>query len=256
MSLSYEKTKDNMPVAYHINDKVIIYYDKSHAKVDGKKVCSYMQTEPDDNLFPYIYGDTCIYVCASRGAGKSTFVSQYINSYHTITGNKMFFISRLKDDTSVDLPEKKSKRFTIGEFVNAHAEFASEGENLIETLKDSIICFDDIHDASLPPAVLKQLHNIILDVIENSRHYNINVCITSHMISNYSKTRAILNECSAIVIFPQYSNQHQMKSALDYYFGFAKEDIQDILDNDDRWVMVQTRQPKFILSSHKIYTYI
>jgi energy-coupling factor transporter ATP-binding protein EcfA2 len=224
------------PVAFDTGDEQLVFYSKSY----GNK-----QLDAVKEFNPWWFGDALVYVCGRRGSGKSTYCNQYIKSYTEATDGKVFFVSRFEDDPSIDLPER-SMRIPI----------SSLGDFPISDLQDSLIVFDDIHNAGLSPAEQKYLQSYILDVMENSRHFNLSCLITSHMVTNYSKTRAILNECSALVVFPSYSNNYQIERALKLYFGLSKIQIAKIMAiENSRWVQVQTIQPKFILTQKEIYTY-
>jgi hypothetical protein len=234
--LSIEKTPNSKPVAIEKKNNQLIYYKKNenHSRLET-------QTEYE----PWFFGDALVYVCGRRGSGKSTYCNIYIKNYVEATDGRVFLISRFEVDPSINLPER-------GMFIPI-----AQIENIsMEDMKDSLIVFDDIHSAQLTPQQTKKLHSFILDVMENSRHFNLSSLITSHMITNYSKTRAILNECSAIVIFPAFSNNYQIERALKVYFGLTNEQISKIMNvKNSRWVQVQTVQPKFILSQKEIYTY-
>jgi hypothetical protein len=222
------------PIAIDPRNGHLVCFEKGmDLSVEGKKMFK-----------PYHFGDRVVYVCAKRGAGKSTFCSNYIDGYRKTSDNPIFFISRLATDESIKIPDP-CMRVTIADVI----------ETQVEDYAHSLMVFDDIHSASLSSQQINRLQSFIIDAIENSRHYDINILITSHQITNYSKTRAIMNELSDLVIFPRYSNAKQILRALRDYLGLGEDEIDRIMNSEDRWVMIHpTGDHKFVLSPHHVYS--
>jgi len=235
-----------IPIAYDSDDRKLVYYCNNatiNTKDGGVIHCS-KNISSKNGFFPWYNGDAVIYVSARRGAGKSTFCSNYLQVYNFVTGDRVFLISRLADDTSIKLP-KEGMRIPISKLRDI----------TLEDLSDSLLVFDDIEDAKMEKNDRLYLYNFIIDAIENSRHFNISILITSHMISNYSKTRPFLYESNAIVVFPKYSNASQIAKALSSYYSFNKKQIEKVFNSDSRWVTIHTVGVKAIISQNEIYTY-
>lgn len=241
MSLTKEKTKGSIPIAVDKDDSQVIYFKDKVSEVHDVN----NPLKSNRGFLPYHFGDKVIYVCGRRNSGKSTFANSYIDAYVKATDNKIFMVSRFEDDPSIDLPER-SLRLSIQDLQEIE----------LQDLKNSLIVFDDIHSASYSKQDVAYLQNFIIDIIENSRHYNISTLITSHQVSNYQKTRAILHELSNFVIFPEYSNTHQNEYVLKNYFGLKKDMLDRVMNiKGSRWVMIQSIKPKFIMSEHELFTY-
>lgn len=244
MSISKIKTKGNIPIAVDGDanaDEQVVYYKSS--ETPNHDVSNPLHS--NRGFSPYHYGDKVIYVTGRRGAGKSCFADKYIDAYVKATDNKVFLVSRFEDDPSLHLPER-SLRLSIDDL----------RELELGDLKNSLVVFDDIHSASYSKQDVNYLQSFILDIIENSRHHNISTLITSHQVTNYQKTRAILHELSNFVLFPDYSNLHQNEYTLKNYFGLKKPMIENIMKvKNSRWVMVQSIKPKFVMTEHDLYTY-
>jgi hypothetical protein len=236
MSLSKTKNKKSIPIALDSDDNKLVYYNSN--QTGSKKMVS------KNGYTPYHHGDAVLYVSARRGAGKSTFASMYIKSYVEATDGKVFIISRLDDDPSIQLPHR-GMRIPIGELSTI----------TMEDLKNSLVVFDDINDSKFTKSDIITLNAFITDIIENSRHFGISAILTSHMITDYRKTRLILNECSALVVFPQYSNRYQIDRALKTYFSLSKEQRDEVFNSESRWVFMNSITPKFILTEHEVYPY-
>lgn len=235
MSLSKNKTDKAIPIAIDTDDGQLIYYSENTEinKLYSKK-----------GFEPYHYGDSVVYVSARRGAGKSTFCNTYIHNYVKATDGRVFLISRLEEDESIKLPER-GLRIPINELVSLD----------MSDLKDSLMVFDDINDAKLTKQQSNFLNKFIIDVIENSRHFNISVIITSHMMANYKQTRPFLYESSAVVVYPQFSNLSQIEKVMKNYYSMSDAQIQNIFNSSSRWVFINTITPKYVMTKNEIYTY-
>lgn len=234
--LSYKKSKNSIPIALDKATSDLVYINKSidrHNRLVG-------DFEP---FFPLT--DQLIYISSRRGAGKSTFCNMYIKNYVEATDGRVFIISRFEEDPSIQLPQR-------GMFIPLDQINDLE----MKDMKDSLIVFDDIHSATLTPQQSKQLQSFVIDVCENSRHFNMSALITSHQACNYQKTRAILNEANAFVFFPQFTNRHQIDRALKVYYGLNDKQIDDLFQiKDSRWVMINAVNPKYILTQTSIESF-
>lgn len=235
--MSLSKIKSKTPVAIDLTDKSLVYYHEAHAAATTKMTS-------EKGFVPYHYDDTVGYITGRRKAGKSTFCSLYAKSYVKATKGKVFLISRLEDDPSMKLP-KRSMQIPLDQIDMIE----------MEDLSNSLVIVDDIASNQLNKDQRELLFNLVTDLIENSRHYNISVLVTSHLATNYSKTRSILNEASFITVFPHYSNAYQTNRVLHTYFGLSNSQINEIYNKDTRWVMVTSIEPKMIITQHEIYLY-
>jgi hypothetical protein len=234
-----KKHKSNAPIAYDDGDHKLVYY------LDNKKGDGVEHMVAKGKFIPWFYKDTVMYISGRRGSGKSTYCNDYMQAFSQTSDGPIYYITRFEYDPSVDLPDR-------GRWVNVK----DIDQFRIDDLKGSLLVFDDINDAYLTKKQETAIAKLIQDVLENSRHFNISTLITSHMISNYKATRIILNECSGLVVYPEFSNQHQIKYALDKYFGLSKGQINQIYDlKGSRWVQIESVYPKYILTQHECYIY-
>lgn len=237
--LSTNKTSGSSPIALDTADKSLIYYHKSETGNHNKLVAK-------GNFEPFFpFKDQLVYISSRRGAGKSTFCNTYIKNYVEATDGRVFIVSRFDSDPSIELPKR-------GMFIKLNQIQDIE----MKDMKDSLIVFDDIHSTQLTPQQAKILQNFVIDVCENSRHHNLSALITSHQATNYSKTRAILNESNAFVFFPQFTNRHQIERALKVYYGLNDIQIDELFNiTNSRWVMVNCINPKYILTQKEVWTF-
>lgn len=236
MSFSKIKDKKSVIVALDKTDKHKIYY---HTTSGVRTLIS-----PEGKFEPYHHGDQLIYIVGRRGCGKSTYCNMYLHNYIKATKNRVFLISRLEEDPSIELPER-GMRVPLDEIENID----------MEDFANSLVIFDDIEDSRLTKEQHATILGLVKDIMENSRHFNISALITSHIATNYARTRTILNECSAVVVFPQYSNRYQIERMLKTYFGLKQSEINELFLRNTRWIQLTTLQPKYILTAHEITLY-
>jgi hypothetical protein len=183
-----------------------------------------------------------IYVPAPSMAGKSTFISQYLDEMRKQKGGKnrdIYIFSRLKEDKAFD-KFKKVVRIPLEKgFFNKHPLE-------IENFKKAILIFDDI-DTLADKDVVKYLRYFRDDVLETGRHYGITALSTSHIITNFMATRALINEANAIVLFPRGSSFAGVASFLERYMGFTKKQIDLVKDLPSRWIYIWKSYPKYAI---------
>lgn len=230
-------TKTDPPIAIDEDSRQYIYYDES-----GKQGNDLIYS--NKSFFPLPLGDNVIYVSGRRGAGKSTFCSDYMRYYADITKNKVFLISKHADDESIKMPNR-SIRIPIDELMNLQ----------MSELSNSLMVFDDINDATLTAKETSELYKYLVDCIENSRHNNISIVITSHMMADYKKTRPYLYESNAIVFFPNHSNIAQVEKVLRGYYSLSSSQITDLLNLKSRWIYLSTTGKKYVIAGDVMFTY-
>jgi len=227
----------------------------------GKYVSIYKRGQShvyaEGSFSPVWHGDELCYVTGRRGSGKSTFCSDYIQSYNKITDGDVYFISRFKSDPSIQLPKVGGHWVHLDKiigFLDAHLGRKDTGWQ--EVFHDSLVVVDDIASSQLTPKQSALLHAFVIDLCENSRHLKCSLMLTSHQTTNYSKTRAILNECSSLVFFPRYSTKHQVEMCLMTYFGMTPKQVKELYDlKKTRWVKVDVVHPKMVLTQHELFSW-
>lgn len=184
-----------------------------------------------------------LYVAGPTGSGKSTYCSQYIRNYlKENKGHRFFIFSAVNEDEVLDV--FNPIRIVLDEEMMEPID--------PELLRNSLCLFDDID--SIPNAKIKKTVQDLRDsLITRGRHENITTLSTSHLLSNYKETRVILNECSGITFFPKSGNAFAIDSVLKKYCGLNKNQIQEILNLDSRWVTVYKNYPMFVMSEHCVY---
>lgn len=168
-----------------------------------------------------------VYVAGISGSGKSYFSAEYIKKYLALNRKNEFYLTSTVDNDEV-LDKIEPNRITPEELVENGID--------INDMKNSIWCFDDVLSIRDTPT-RKEVLKIIEHLAETSRHDNISILITSHLINNGMETRKILNEATKLVLFPK-SNKRNIKVFLENYECFQNDDIKRILNLSSRYVML------------------
>ena len=181
-----------------------------------------------------------LYVSAPSGAGKSTFVGNWlIEARRMFKKIPIYVFSSIKSDPALD---------PIGVFrVPMNADVLDSC--VPEELKNSIIVLDDT-DTIQDKEVGEIVEGIRDWILEQGRHFNERIIITSHLLMNHAHTRRILNEATAVCFFPRSGATYPIKRFLKEYVGLEQKMIEKILKLPSRWVCVYKTYPMYILHEH------
>lgn len=127
-------------------------------------------------------------------------------------------------------------------------------KNILARYANSLVIFDDI-DAILDKSISRAVYNLMYHMMHNGRTAGITMCITNHIINEYTKTKPISENCSSITIFPQTVNQHNLIYCLTKYFGFSNEDIRKILKINPRFFTYNKNYPQCCFYEYGAYVF-
>jgi len=179
------------------------------------------------------------YVTGASGSGKSVFVSNLLAEWcHKHPDGQVYFISRLDSDTAFeDLPIQR---------VKVDESLVTEPLTVDEFPENCFVVYDDI-DTIPNKAVSEAVQALLRDMLEVGRHKNISVAVTSHLATNYSKTRTILNEAHFVVCFAHGSSAQAIKYIMKTYCGLDNDDVKKLLKLPSRWVCVRRHYPPAVV---------
>ena len=182
------------------------------------------------------------YIAGASGSGKSYIARTIAQNYAKLFPERtIYLISKLSEDPVLDhLKTGKPKRINIQSLVDEPVE------DIVE-FKDSLILFDDVD--TFTGKEEKAVQQLIDDIAAMGRHHNISMAIMTHRISNYKKTRLILNEATHYVLYPQSTSMHNLKYLLTTHMGLETNEIRD-LKRAGRWVCFHKNSPNWMLSEH------
>jgi len=198
---------------------------------------------PDDSSFQLIPSPDpkkreIFYICGASGSGKSYIAKGLAESYKKLhPGREVYLISKLEEDSTID--KAKPKRINAQTLVDDYPS--------IEEFQDCMVIFDDID--CFDGKVLKAVHQLIDDIAITGRHTNTTMLFLTHFITNYKKTRLVLNEATHYVVYPQSTSYHALGYLLKTHVGMTKDDVRD-LRKLGRWVCICKNYPQTLLSEH------
>ena len=201
---------------------------------------------PDDSQFQILPSPDpkkreVFYIAGASGSGKSYIAKGIAECYKRLFPDReVYLISKLGEDTTLDSMRPPPKRINIQTLIDDYPD------NLDE-FADCCIIFDD-YDTFVGPAE-KVVHKLIDDLATMGRHTNTTMLCLSHYLTNYKKTRLLLNEATHIIVYPMATSFHALSYLLKTHVGLSKDDCRD-LKKLGRWVCVYKHYPQWLLSLH------
>ncbi len=252
MSLSNHKSDSGRLIAiidggkYH-GRKIYIVTNDNKEEVQGPEIKEFnLNPEDGGRIVPII--DTklrsVLYIAAPAGSGKSTFASNWLfNARRYYPDDKIYLFSPVDEDEVLD--ELEPLRADM-ENKDALVQLTRED------LADSFCVFDDC-DSILDPITAKVIQRLQDMLLQTGRHTNVKMVITSHLITDMTKTRKVLNEATAVVLYPRAGDSHNIERYLHNYMGLKKDIVERILAMKSRWVLISKQYPMFALSPSEIF---
>lgn len=235
--LSYKNYGHGVPFAQVVDGK-----DKSKImfiNCDSTNGSNELKIKDNGHLVPIptVEERDVVYICGASGSGKSTYAAQYIYNYlNLFPNNPVYVFSRLEIDPILDL--LGCEAIPINENL--------EKLDVIKDLSNALCLFDDID--TIPDKKLRdKVYAISMDILETGRHKNIYILITSHLINGNDRKvcRTNINEAKKIVLFPKGGNAYGIRYLLKNYIGLSKNQIDEILKLNTRWVTISKNYPQF-----------
>lgn len=200
---------------------------------------------PDDSTFQVLPSPDpekreVFYIAGASGSGKSYMAKGIAECYKKLhPSREVYLISKLGDDSTLDSMKPPPKRINIQTLIDDYPE--------LDEFKDCCVIFDD-YDTFTGQAE-KVLHKLIDDLATMGRHTNTTMLCLSHYLTNYKKTRLLLNEATHIVVYPMATSFHALGYLLKTHIGMTKDDVRD-LKKMGRWVCVYKHYPQWLVSAH------
>ena len=200
---------------------------------------------PDDSMFCIVPSPDpekreVLYAAGASGSGKSYFAKGYAELYKKIFPSRnVYLISKLGEDSTLDSMKPPPKRIDIQSLIDDYPE--------LDEFKNCCVIMDD-YDTFTGPAE-KVIHKLIDDLATMGRHTNTTMVCLSHYLTNYKKTRLLLNEATHIVVYPMATSFHALSYLLKTHLGMSKDDCRD-MKKMGRWVAIFKNYPQWLVSAH------
>jgi len=190
-----------------------------------------------------------ILIMGPQNSGKSYYASMYIKSFEKIKPeHDLFLVSRIEDDDAF-------KNFDNMAHVRISDELLDDPIDIKNELKKSLVVFDDIEDSTLNKKTQDYVYKLNSEVMVNGRDQsktdNDIYSLTTLHITDYHKTRKILNEATCYVLFLPFG--YQSERVIKIYANVKKPIINKIEKMDTRWVAIYNKyKPTFIMGEKEI----
>lgn len=180
------------------------------------------------------------YIAGASGSGKS-YIAKSIAQYYKklFPDRNVYLISKLAEDSTLDTMTPPPKRINIQTLIDDYPE--------LDEFEKCCVIFDD-YDTFTGPAE-KVVHKLIDDLATMGRHTNTTMLCLSHYLTNYKKTRLLLNEATHLIVYPMATSFHALSYLLKTHVGLSKDDCRD-LKKLGRWVVLYKHYPQWLLSAH------
>lgn len=178
------------------------------------------------------------YIAGQSGSGKSYIAKGIAEMYHRLFPSRgIYLISKLDKDETLDAL-KFLKRIPIKSFVDDYPD--------LDEFKDTLTIWDDYD--TLTGDAEKVVTKIIDDLAIMGRHANVSMLCLSHYLTNYKKTRLLLNEATHIVVYPLSTSYHALRYLLKNYVGVDEDDLKRHKKLGSRWLMYSKGFPQYLIS--------
>ena len=186
-----------------------------------------------------------VYVSGPSGSGKSVYSGKWLKEFHRMYPDMpMYCFSPLPEDKALDfLPLNRVD-------LDAHL---LNNPFTVEELADSVVLFDDCQSIK-DKKMLKYIEYLKDAMLEISRHYNTRMIWISHLISNFTSTRKLLNESTSVTVFPKSgSGVFQIRKFLQNQCGLEKNEIKKFLNLPSRWCTIYRSYPQYVIHEKGCY---
>jgi hypothetical protein len=181
------------------------------------------------------------YVAGASGSGKSYFAKGFAEMYKRLFPDReVYLVSKLKEDETLDAL-KFIKRLNIQSFVEDYPE--------LEEFRDCLILWDDYDTITGEQG--KVVQQLIDDIAIQGRHTRTTMMCMSHYLSNYRKTRLLLNEATHLVFYPAATSYHALRYTLKNTVGVDDAELKEVKKWGSRWLCFSKNFPQFVVGQTK-----
>lgn len=235
-------------------------------KYDGKVVCVTADEEDDNDndndtgLFKSftsmklsndakfaVYPDTKLdrqigYITGASGAGKSTFVKNYVDHYHKLyPRNPIYLISRKDEDKSIDSPLIKRLKLDESFYTDplTYEDFAN-----------SLVITDDVDTIKKPKELKDAITHLVDEILQVGRQKRVSMLVTSHQATDRAETKCIIGEAQFVTVFLKSSSTYTY--FLKQYLGFNQKEIRKMKNIKGRSVTINRQYPNTIIGEKEV----
>lgn len=182
-------------------------------------------------------------ITGPSGSGKSWWMRAYALNYMKLyPKNNVYLLSSLQVDDTLD-KIKELKRIDLEKLV------ATPPKD-VKTWSNSLVIIDDIE--GLDKVKADAVYRVQDMIASEGRHTHTSLLRSSHLTTDYKRTRLMLQEAQGFVIYPQAGAHSQYMYLLTKYAGVDKKLAAGLLATPTRWLMIHHTQPRFTLTANQV----
>lgn len=186
----------------------------------------------------------CIVVAGKSGSGKSYWTRSFVKNYMKLYPKRnVLLFSPVEEDAAFD-DLNINKIMLDNDLI--------ENPFDITELKDSLVIFDDT-DSVIDSKLKKMIIDLQDRILEIGRHNKISTIITLHKITDYKRTRTILNEAHYVVLFLRGNRSHLSRYYLKQHQDLSKTEMKKVYNLPSRWVCFSNNFPSPIIYEKGLY---
>ena len=240
------------------NDGKIIYVEPDDNKKVKKRFDSLELGDGEEFVpFPnYKANREVLYTAGKSGSGKTYYTKQYVCELIKERRKKnkdyeVFIFSPFDEDVSLDEDIPDLRRIKID------MDLVDDPIDPKE-FQDCCVIFDDIDSIKLKSKketneIKDAIKTLLLQLLNIGRHYNVDVCITNHLLYDGHNTKPVLNEAHRIVFFPHSSSNLSVKRLCEAYGGIDHDVVKKIKKMKTRWATIYSNYPIIVGTQKKIF---
>jgi hypothetical protein len=245
-TLTFERSEKAVPMAVvrggDDDGKVLsLLDDRNHSPSDIK-----LEGESKFEVLPSIDPEKrqVFYIAGQSGSGKSYFCRKLCEKYAKLFPNRsIYLISKLQHDDTLD-------SMTIGRPKRISLDSLVEDYPALEEFEDCMVVFDDFDTLDKPYITVVQ--KLIDDLAIQGRHTRTSMCVLSHYLSNYKKTRLILSEAQYLVVYPMSTSARALISVATSYGGLDPDQAKE-LKRLGRWACIYKNYPGVVIAEQRAF---
>jgi hypothetical protein len=191
-----------------------------------------------------------IFIASPAGGGKTVWCAAWVQKYRKLFPERPVYIlskNTVADDPAwlslkpKDRPEQMDVNSLLSDSIDIARDFPPDGCCLV---------FDDLIDA-FDGKMAKAVTRTVQDSLQIGRRHNISVLITSHELTSYNRTRAILHDVHSCVLFANHTPGHSLRYFLSKLFGKVDDGMVPMLRKAGRAVQISVRAPQWWMGDHE-----
>lgn len=181
------------------------------------------------------------YISGPSGSGKSYIAKALAQEYHTLYPDRqIYLISKLTEDSTLD-KLKYLVRIDPSKLV-------SEPIEDLEPLNESLVIFDDVEN--FDKATDKAIQNLANQIASTGRHNVTSMIYISHLLSDYKRTRLLLQEATGYVLYPMSTGSHAFNYMMKTYLGLGPKEAAELRKSGSRWIYIKKHFPQVLITEH------